>query len=74
MDGPIPIPTRLFFSIFKPVTFKKLNGAGRRDEKIHKSVLFIFYFCLYFIFFILKFKILFFIILKLIYFIKIKIL
>ena len=38
------------------------------DDKIHKSVPFIFYFCFYFLFFYICFFI--FIILKLIYFIK----
>ena len=64
-----PDPTRLFFSILKPVSFKKLNGTGRGgDEKISKPAPFTFDFCFYFLFFYICFFI--FIILKLIYFIK----
>ena len=59
------ILTRLFFSIFKLVLFKKLN----RDKFFFKSVLFIFDFCSYFLFFILNLFFIF-IILKLIYCIK----
>ena len=46
-------------------------GRGE-DGKIHKPVLFIFYFCFYFLFFIFYFLFCFFIfiILKLIYFVK----
>ena len=45
-----PDPTRLFFSIPKLVSFKKLNRAGR-DEKILKLAPFTFYFYFYFYFF-----------------------
>ena len=58
---------RLFFLIPKPISFKKLNGAGQ-NGKIPKPVPFTFYFCFYFLFFYICFFI--FIILKLIYFIK----
>ena len=55
---------RLFFSILKLVSFKKLNGTGRDENgKIPKPAHFTFDFCFVFIFFIV-------IILKLIYFIK----
>ena len=54
---------RLFFLILKPISFKKLNEAGR-NEKILKPVPFTFDFCFYYICFFI------FIILKLIYFIK----
>ena len=70
MRWPHPDPTRLFFSIPKLVSFKKLNGAGRgKDENILKPVPFTFDFLfLIFDFFYILFFI--FIILKLIYFIK----
>ena len=60
-----PDLAHLFFSIHKPISFKKLN-ATRRDDKIHKHVSIIFDFC--FLFFYICFFI--FIILKLIYLIK----
>ena len=65
MRWPHPDPARLFFSIPKLVSFKKLNGAGQgKDEKIYKPVPFTFDFLFFYIFFFI------FIILKLIYFIK----
>ena len=45
------IPIYLFFSILKPVPFKKLNGQVGGDEKILKSAPFAFDFCFYFKFF-----------------------
>ena len=64
-----PDPTRLFFSILKLVSFKKLNRAGQRWENsqirpVYILFLFLFFYICFFIF----------IILKLIFFIKIKIL
>ena len=58
---PHPNLAYLFFSILKPILFKKLNGQGG-DEKILKPAPFIFDF--FYIFFFI------FIILKLLYFIK----
>ena len=72
-DGAIPSdPTRLFFSILKLVSFKKLNRAGKEMRKFPNShrLILIFVFFLNFNCFIFSF----FIILKLIFFIKIKIL
>ena len=66
---PHPDPVCLFFSIFKHVSFKKLNGAGW-DEKILKPTPFTFDFCFYFLFFMFLYLLFIFIILKLIYFIK----
>ena len=41
MGWPHPDPIRLFFSISKLISFKKLNGASD-DEKIPKPALFTF--------------------------------
>ena len=59
---PHPNLAHLFFSILKPILFKKLIGQGG-DEKIPKPVPFIFDFCffififLYFIFYFYYIKI-----------------
>ena len=66
MGQPHPDLTRLFFSIPKLVSFKKLNGIGR-DEKILKPSSFTFDFCFYFLFFIFLYLIFYF------YYIKINI-
>ena len=68
-----PDPTRLFFSIPKLLSFKKLNRAGRRWENFQTRPVYILSLFLFFNFnfFIYLFI---FIILKLIFFIKIKIL
>ena len=55
MRQPHPDPIRLFFSVFKTISFKKLNGTCE-DEKILKPTPFTFDnfdFCFYFLFFIL---------------------
>ena len=67
MGRPYPDPARLFFSIPKLISFKKLNGTGRGRAGMGKfpnppRLYLIFAFIFFFIFF--------FIILKLIYFIK----
>ena len=59
----------LFFSILKPISFKKLNGTGQRRKfpnsfNLHLIFVFIFIFYFFYICFFI------FIILKLIYFIK----
>ena len=68
-----PDPARLFFSISKLVSFKKIKQGGAEMGKFPNSpcLHFIFVLILILIFFIFAF---FFIILKLIFFIKIKIL
>ena len=50
---------RLFFSIHKSVSFKKLNGARRvsRDEKIHKLIQLTYGFCFFCFFFFYYIKI-----------------
>ena len=52
---PHPDPTRLFFSISKPIPFKKLNRTGwgpvGKDGKILKPAPFTFDFCFYFFIF-----------------------
>ena len=68
---PDPDPACLFFSILKPVSFKKLNGLRRcrlvgmrkfpNPHRLHLIFVFIFYFLYLFLIFI---------ILNLIYFIK----
>ena len=57
---------RLFFLILKPISFKKLNGAGQ-NGKIPKPISFTFDFCFYFLFFIFLYLIFYF------YYIKINI-
>ena len=54
MGRPYPDQAHLFFSIPKPVPFKKLNEMGRidGDGKIPKPAMFIFDFCFYYYFFI----------------------
>ena len=66
-----PDPARLFFSILKFVSFKKLNRTGQRWENSQTHPVYILFLFLFFNFnfFILLFI---FIILKLIFFIKIK--
>ena len=64
--GPIPTLVRLFFSIPKPIPFKKLNGTEWwRWENSQTCLIYILFLFLFFIFYFC-----FFIILKLIYFIK----
>ena len=67
-----PDPTRLFFSILKLVSFKKLNKAGRRWENSQTRLVYILFLFLFFNFNFFYICFFIFIILKLIFFIKIK--
>ena len=69
-----PDPARLFFSILKLISFKKLNRAGQIWENSQTCLVYILFLFLFFNFNFLYIYIYIFIILKLIFFIKIKIL
>ena len=60
MERSHPDPTRLFFSIPKLVSFKKLNMAGRRWENSQTRPVYILFLYLFFIFNFFIFAFLFF--------------